>query len=180
MTNAFNLSQLANNTNSSGQVSLSTGVTGSLPVTNLSGTVAVVNGGTGVSTSTGTGSTVLSASPTFTGTPLSTTAANGTNTTQIATTAFAYGLLSTLSTGYTKLANGLIIQWGTYSTGGASGNTGVTFPIAFPNACRIAMGGPVTSRTDQLASAANSITTSGAAFTNNSANIPGQYIAIGY
>jgi hypothetical protein len=43
---------------------LSTGVTGTLPV---------ANGGTGVTTSTGTGSTVLSASPTFTGT---TTAAN--------------------------------------------------------------------------------------------------------
>ena len=38
---------------------LSTGVTGTLPV---------ANGGTGVTTSTGTGSTVLSASPTFTGT----------------------------------------------------------------------------------------------------------------
>jgi hypothetical protein len=31
MTNAFNLSQLANNTNSSGQVTLTTGVTGTLP-----------------------------------------------------------------------------------------------------------------------------------------------------
>ena len=38
---------------------LTTGVTGTLPV---------ANGGTGVTTSTGTGSTVLSASPTFTGT----------------------------------------------------------------------------------------------------------------
>ena len=34
----------------------------------LSGTLAVANGGTGVTTSTGTGSNVLSASPTFTGT----------------------------------------------------------------------------------------------------------------
>lgn len=42
----------------------------------------------GNSTVTGTGSVVLSASPTFTGTPLSTTAAVDTNTTQIATTAF--------------------------------------------------------------------------------------------
>jgi microcystin-dependent protein len=37
---------------------------------------------------TGTGSNVLSVSPTFTGTPLAPTAAPGTNTTQIATTAF--------------------------------------------------------------------------------------------
>lgn len=42
----------------------------------------------GATTITGTGSVVLSASPTFTGTPLSTTAAVDTNTTQIATTAF--------------------------------------------------------------------------------------------
>jgi hypothetical protein len=55
---------------------------------NVFGILPVVNGGTGVNASTGTGSVVLSASPTFTGTPLSTTAANGTNTTQIATTAF--------------------------------------------------------------------------------------------
>ena len=41
------------------QISLTAGVTGTLPV---------ANGGTGVTTSTGTGSVVLSASPTFTGT----------------------------------------------------------------------------------------------------------------
>jgi hypothetical protein len=60
-------------------------------ITSLSGlttVLSVAQGGTGTNTSTGTGSTVRSASPTFTGTPLSTTAAPGTNTTQIATTAF--------------------------------------------------------------------------------------------
>jgi hypothetical protein len=36
--------------------------------THVSGTLSVANGGTGVTTSTGTGSVVLSASPTFTGT----------------------------------------------------------------------------------------------------------------
>ena len=49
MTNAFNLSQLANNTNSSGQVALGTGV---------SGTLLTVNGGTGV-TSAGSAGNVL-------------------------------------------------------------------------------------------------------------------------
>lgn len=54
-------------------------ITNALPVT---------SGGTGVTTSTGSGNLVLSASPTFTGTPIAPTAAVGTNTTQIATTAF--------------------------------------------------------------------------------------------
>lgn len=62
--------------------------------THVSGTLAVANGGTGVTTSTGTGNSVLSASPTFTGTPLSTTASVNTNTTQIATTAFVVGQAS--------------------------------------------------------------------------------------
>ena len=62
---------------------------------NVTGIVPVVNGGTGVTTSTGTGSTVLSASPTFTGTPLAPTAAVGTDTTQIATTAFVRDIIPT-------------------------------------------------------------------------------------
>ena len=56
---------------------LTTGVTGTLPV---------ANGGTGVTSSTGTGNTVLSASPTFTGTIVS---ANITHSGLIATTAAA-------------------------------------------------------------------------------------------
>jgi hypothetical protein len=56
---------------------LTTGVTGTLPV---------ANGGTGVTSSTGTGNNVLSASPTFTGTIVS---ANITHSGLIATTAAA-------------------------------------------------------------------------------------------
>jgi len=56
--------------------------------THVSGTLPVANGGTGVTTSTGTGSTALSDSPAFTGTPLAPTAIVGANTTQIATTEF--------------------------------------------------------------------------------------------
>lgn len=41
-----------------------------LPAASITGTLAVANGGTGVTTSTGTGSVVLSASPTLTGTPV--------------------------------------------------------------------------------------------------------------
>jgi len=51
---------------------------------------------------TGTGSMVLSASPTFTGTPTAPTASPGTNTTQIATTAFA------LANG---IPSGAIVMW---------------------------------------------------------------------
>lgn len=64
--------------------------------------------------STGTGSVVFSASPTLTGTPLAPTAAGGTNTTQIATTAFVNTSISSATT-----ALGL----GTMSTQNASSVT---------------------------------------------------------
>ena len=57
-----------------GVTSITFGTTGLTPATTttgavtVAGTLAVANGGTGVTTSTGTGNTVLSASPTFTGT----------------------------------------------------------------------------------------------------------------
>ena len=77
-----------------GVTSFSAGSTGFTPNTAttgaivLAGTLNVANGGTGVTTSTGSTSVVLSASPTLTGIPLAPTASAGTNTTQIATTAF--------------------------------------------------------------------------------------------
>lgn len=65
------------------------------------GTLPVASGGTGTTTSTGTGSTVLSASPTFTGTPAAPTASVGTNTTQLATTAFVQA----------AIPSGIISMW---------------------------------------------------------------------
>ena len=62
---------------------------------NVTGVVPVLNGGSGVTTSTGTGSVVLSASPTFTGAPIAPTAAVGTDSTQIATTAFVRDIVPT-------------------------------------------------------------------------------------
>jgi hypothetical protein len=77
--------------------------------THVSGTLAVANGGTGVTTSTGTTNVVLSDSPTLTGTPLAPTASVDTNTTQIATTAFVIGQgylkSSTASSTYAPISN---------------------------------------------------------------------------
>jgi len=73
----------------------------SLSTADITGTLAVANGGTGVTSSTGSGSVVLSASPTFTGTPLAPTAAYGTSTTQLATTAFVQA----------SLPSGVIVMW---------------------------------------------------------------------
>ena len=58
------------------------------------GILPVVRGGTGTNTSTGTGNTVLSISPTFTGTTIVPTAERDTNTTQVASTAFIIGQAS--------------------------------------------------------------------------------------
>ena len=67
-------------------VSLATGVTGTLPV---------ANGGTGVTTSTGTGNVVLSASPTLTGNPIAPTQSAGNSSDRIATTSFVGTAVST-------------------------------------------------------------------------------------
>lgn len=73
---------------------------------------------------TGTGSVVMSASPTFTGVPLSTTAAVDTNTTQIATTAYVIGQsylkTTTASSTYAPIASptftgGVILPTGSTS-----------------------------------------------------------------
>lgn len=100
------------------------------------------------------------ASPTFTGTPAAPTAAAGTNTTQIATTAFLQAAITALSlgtasqravgiganqipdmnsfgsslitNGYYKLPGGLIVQWFT-ATGSTSATVPVNFPIPFPS-----------------------------------------------
>ena len=168
--------------------SFSAGTTGFTPSTTttgavtLAGTLAVANGGTGVTAaSTGTGGVVLSAGPTFTGVPAAPTAANATNTTQLATTAFAYAAASKASpAGYAKMANGVIIQWGTYTPGGADSNTAVTFPIAFPTICTMAMGQPRVLRVDQFTTTAGSITTSGCSFTCNTGGLLSNYVVCGY
>jgi hypothetical protein len=95
-----------------------------LPLTSgITGTLAVANGGTGTTTSTGTGSTVLSASPALTGTPTAPTAAPGTNTTQIATTAFVQNVAGALGTMSSQNANSVAITGGTITGTTVNGNT---------------------------------------------------------
>lgn len=74
----------------------------------VTGTLAVGNGGTGVTTSTGSGSVVLSTSPALTGTPTAPTAASGTNTTQIATTAFVASAIGDIDAALNTI-NGVVI-----------------------------------------------------------------------
>ena len=94
--------------------------------------LAVAQGGTGSTTAaTGTGGIVLAVSPTLTGTPLAPTAAPGTNTTQIATTAFVTAASGSLGTMSTQNANNVAITGGTISGLSsplplASGGTGGT------------------------------------------------------
>lgn len=152
--------------------------------------LAVTSGGTGVTTSTGTGAVVLGTSPTLVtpalGTPASgvltnctaATAASGTNTTALATTAFAFAGVSLATSGYAKLANGAIMQWGRF-TGSAS----ITFPVVFPAAC----GGVVCTITGGAGSGSADYTcwpsgipsTSGFS-TNATAAASGMYLAMGY
>lgn len=72
----------------------------------LSATLVVGSGGTGTTTSTGTGNVVLSASPTLSGTPLAPTATTGTNTTQLATTAFVQNSISAIAAGVVSFSGG--------------------------------------------------------------------------
>ena len=82
--------------------------------TTLSATGALTYGGVTLSNAvTGTGNMVLSASPTLTGAPLAPTAAPGTNTTQIATTAFVTNVAGSLGTMSSQNANAVAITGGT-------------------------------------------------------------------
>ena len=102
----------------------------------VTGTLPVANGGTGVTTSTGSGNVVLSACPTLTGTPLAPTASTGTNTTQIATTAFVQNQIGAIAAGVSSFSAGTTGLTPSSSTTGAitlagtlavaNGGTGIT------------------------------------------------------
>ena len=86
------------------------------------GSVAVSQGGTGATSSTGSGSVVLNNSPALTVVPTAPTAATGTNSTQIATTAFVVNATGTLGTMATQNANAVTITGGSISGTSLSGS----------------------------------------------------------
>jgi hypothetical protein len=102
------------------------------------GTLPVARGGTGVTTSTGTGNVVLSASPTLTGTPIAPTAAVDTNTTQVATTAYVVGQgylkSATASSTYAPLASPALTGNPTAPTASVGDNDTTIATTAFVNA----------------------------------------------
>jgi hypothetical protein len=110
--------------------------------------IPVANGGTGVTTSTGTTNVVLSASPTLTGTPLAPTAAPGTSTTQIATTAFVQNVAGGLGTMSTQNALAVAITGGTINgttIGGTTAAVGTFSTLNTANA--VITGGTLTNVT---------------------------------
>lgn len=120
-------------TSTGGVSSFSGGTTGLTPsgVTTgaiaLAGTLAVANGGTGVTTSTGTGSTVLSDAPTLTGTALATNlTASGVVTGASVTASNGMFINSqTVSADYTIAAN-----YNAMSAGPVTVNGGITVTVS--------------------------------------------------
>lgn len=96
--------------------------------TNVSGILPVLNGGTGVTTSTGTGSVVLSTSPTLTTPTLG--VASATTVNKVAITAPAIGSTLTIADGKTLTANNTLTFTGTdlssvaFGAGGTVAYTG--------------------------------------------------------
>jgi hypothetical protein len=107
------------------------------------------------------------------------TASAGTNTTQLATTAFAYGALSTGGNGYQILPSGLIIQWGKYAAANANTLYTINYPINFPNNVFIALSNPDNNGTAVSASQCNAKSTSQLELISNAANVTVYWAAIG-
>jgi hypothetical protein len=103
---------------------LNTGAAGNFSVSgnlSVSGTTSLT-GALSASTATFSGA-ISSVSPVFTGTPTAPTAAGGTNTTQIATTAFVQNVAGALGTMSSQNANNVAITGGTISGTTVNGNT---------------------------------------------------------
>jgi hypothetical protein len=117
-------------------------------------------------------------SPALSGTPTTPTAAVGTATTQIASTAFAVGT-NTVSgnNGFFKLPNGFIVNFG-YVTGSTGGAQPVAFTQAFATKCySITATSSVTQGTILVSNPASSLT--GFTLTNGAAGANTCWMAIG-
>ena len=119
--------------------------------------IPVANGGTGVTTSTGTTNVVLSASPTLTGTPLAPTAAPGTSTTQIATTAFVQNVAGALGTMSSQNANAVAITGGTINGTTVGATTAAAGTFSTLTSSSGAISGSTVAATTFSASGATSI-----------------------
>lgn len=174
MTQAFNLSQLANNLNTSGQLDATDGLVGAVPVANggtgstsITANAVVVGNGTSavttISPST-SGNVLLSNGTTWSSSSLGTAVANLSSFT---------ALLS--SSGYQKLPSGLILQWGS-ATGS---NPTISFPISFPNAFFQAFVTTNSSSSANVESLYYNGTTSGMTI-RQLGGLPTSWLAIGY
>lgn len=117
-------------------------------------------------------------SPGLSGVPTAPTAANGTETTQIATTAFATGTWTSNSlTGYQKFSSGVIFQWGIAVNGGSPQS--VSFPIAFPHFC-VSITATSTPSNGTISTSNPNSSTTGFTLTNGAAGVNTSWMAIGY
>jgi hypothetical protein len=107
-----------------------------------------------------------------------TTAAVNTSSTVVATTAFCNPQSSAAGTlsGYHKLPNGTIIQWGHFA-GQAAGPATISFPLTFPNACQLVVGTPGINNSSFNTT---TFTTTSFQFNFAASNSPLSWIAIGY
>ena len=127
----------------------------------ISGVLPVINGGTGVTTSTGTGSTVLSTSPTI-ATPIL-GVASATSVNKVAITAPATGATLTIAEGKTLTANHSLTLAGTDATT-------MTFPTTSATVARTDAANSFTG--DQTLSTGNLIQGTTAKGINFTANTP--------
>jgi hypothetical protein len=164
-------------------VNLTSQVTGTLPVAN--GGTGITSLGTGVATflgtpssanlaaavtdETGSGSLVFATSPTLAGTPLAPTASTGANTTQIATTAFVQNSISAIAAGVTSFSGG--------STG-LTPSTGTTGAVTLGGILDVDNGGTGTATPALVAGTNVTITGTWPNQTINSTNSGGTVTAV--
>ena len=152
--------------------------------------LTVADGGTGASSITansvilGNGASTLSGNLVAPSTSGNVLTSNGTTWSStapsVSQSSFTGSNQSLATDGYQKLPGGLIIQWATITTSGA---TTWTFPIAFPNACFIVQGTAKSSAQRFISVSANTTTTAtvyGYSDGGSAYNGPAYMLAMGY